>query len=168
MEAMLSKSQLFETYRVLGLAAMHPAGAEYKVAWAMTLLESGADTESLAELATFQPPFNEFEIDDYFGRVLKELAIARPPDDDSLMGYAKVIAQECVEGKIKPEIAASKLYSANVDLDYPEYLNHFTELEDEWYCEHINGWTRDQRKNEIIKACQALDNSIKFPVFRSA
>ncbi|WP_444921764.1 hypothetical protein ACJJID_05130 [Microbulbifer sp. CnH-101-G] len=53
MEVMLSKSQLFETYKVLGLAAMHPAGAEYKVAWAMTLLESGADTESLAELADF-------------------------------------------------------------------------------------------------------------------
>lgn len=87
---MLSDSQKIETYKVLGQVAMGCGGSEHKCAWALSLLEQGIETENLAILATLQKPINEFEADDYFNRVLRELSIERPNDEDAIEGYARV------------------------------------------------------------------------------
>lgn len=89
-EYMLSDSQKIETYKVLGQVAMGCGGSEHKCAWALSLLEQGIETENLAILATLQKPINEFEADDYFNRVLRELSIERPNDEDAIEGYARV------------------------------------------------------------------------------
>ena len=160
---MFSESQKIETYKALGQIAMGGGGSEYKCTWAMSLLEQGVDTPNLAILATLLKPINEFEADDYFNRVLKELNIERPKDEEAIEGYAKVLMKEVAEGSLAPETGASMIYSTNVKLDYPSSFGEFTVLEDEWYCECINGWSKEQRRNEIIKACTEAYEVLNYP-----
>ena len=160
---MLSESQKIETYKTLGLVSMCSGGSEFKIKWAMSLLEQGVETENLAVLATMLKPVNEFEGDEYFDKVLGELSIIRPSKQDSIEGYAKVLAKEVVEGQLQPESGVTMIYSANVQLDYPGPLGEFTSLEDEWYCECINGWSKQQRAEEIVKACKEAFEALKYP-----
>ena len=106
---------------------------------------------------------NEFEADDYFNRVLVELGIERPSDEAAIEGYAKVLTDEVAKGYLSPESAVSMIYSANVRLDYPGSLGNFTALEDEWYCECINGWSKQKRNEEIIKACKEAYEVLNYP-----
>ncbi len=160
---MLSESQKIGTYKALGQVAMGSGGSEYKCAWALSLLEQGLETPNLAILATLMKPINEFEADDYFNRVLNELSIERPHDEEAIEGYARVLVKEVVEGFLEPEAGASMIYSANIKLDYPSSFCEFTVLEDEWYCESINGWSKEQRKNEIIRACKEAYEVLSYP-----
>ncbi len=160
---MLSESQKIETYKALGKVAMCSGGSEHKVSWAMSLLEQGVETEKLVILATLLKPLNEFEVDDYFNSVLTELGINRPNDDEAIEGYAKVFTKEVVDGRLSPESGASKIYAANVQLGYPGSFGEFTVLEDEWYCECINGWSKEQRRNEIVKACKEAYKVLNYP-----
>nr|WP_159063805.1 hypothetical protein [Thaumasiovibrio occultus] len=164
---MLSKPQQHETYRVLGLAALHSDGSDHKVAWALDLLQQGVETPHLAILATLLSPVNEFEADDYFNRVLSELKVKKPSDDEALEGYAKVLAQDIVDGDLSPESGVRQIYLVNVKLNFPGFLSEYTALEDEWYCECINGWSAHKRRDEIIKVCKATLETLNYPdVFR--
>lgn len=165
---MFSDSQKIETYKALGQIAMVSGGSEYKCAWAMSLLEQGVDTPNLAILATLLKPINEFEADDYFNRVLKELNIDRPSDEGAIEGYARVLMKEVIDGSLAPEIGASMIYGANIKLGYPESFGEFTVLEDEWYCECINGWSKEKRRAEIIKACKEAYEFLNYPIIFKA
>lgn len=160
---MFSESQKIETYKAMGQIAIVSGGSEYKCAWAMSLLEQGVDTPYIAILATLIKPINEFEADDYFNRVLSELDIERPNDEEAIEGYAKVLMKEVVDGSLTPEVGVSMIYNANVKLDYPSSFGDFTVLEDEWYCECINGWSKEQRKTEIINACKDTYEVLNYP-----
>ncbi|MCE2596674.1 hypothetical protein K6Y31_17945 [Motilimonas cestriensis] len=165
---MFSESDKHETYRVLGLAAMCSGGGEYKVDWAMYLLESGVETENLAILATLLKPVNEFEAEDYFNRVLNELKIIRPSQEAALAGYAWVLAKDIIDGVLAPDSGVSQIYAVNMALDYPGTLGEFTALEDEWYCECINGLSKQKRREEIIKACNECLEVLQYPdVFKA-
>ena len=165
---MLSESQIIETYKVLGQIAMSSGGSGYKCAWAMSLLMQGVETPNLAILATLLKPINESEADDYFNRVLKELNIDRPSDECAIEGYARVLMKEVVEGSLAPELGASMIYSANIQLGHPESFSEFTVLEDEWYCECVNGWSKEQRRAEILKACKEAYEFLTYPVIFKA
>ncbi|MCE2573746.1 hypothetical protein [Motilimonas eburnea] len=141
---MFSDSQKIETYKALGQIAMSSGGSEYKCAWAMSLLEQGVDSPSLVILATLLKPINEFEADDYFNRVLKELNIERPSDAGAIEGYARVLMKEVIDGSLALEMGASMIYGAYIKLGYPELFGEFTVLEDDWYCECINGWSKEK------------------------
>ena len=160
---MFDRLQKRETYRVLGLAAMHSGGSEYKISWAMHLLEQGVETSSLAILASLLSPVNEFEAEDYFNIVLSELGIERPDDDAVLKGYVKALVQDVLEGTLSPEVAVSQINEINILLGYPDELAEYISLDDEWYCECINGWSEEQRRREIIKACKDVDNKFTYP-----
>jgi hypothetical protein len=151
-------SQKEETYKTLGLAAMHSGGAEYKVSWAMYLLEDGIETDDLLILATLLKPWNEFEVEDYFNRTLHELDIERPTSEKAIEKYIKVVASEAINEVVSPGVAVAKIYEANIQLGYPGELGEFTSLEDEWYCECINGWSKEKRNEEILKACREIIN----------
>lgn len=162
---MLSELQKIETYKVLGKVAMggRASGSKHKVAWAMSLLEQGVETNSLAILATLLKPVNEFEADDYFNRVLIELGIHRPGKESAIEGYAKVLTKEVFEGRLSPKAGASLIYEANVQLDYPAELYEFTILYNEWYCKGINSWSKEQRREEIVKACKEVYEVLNYP-----
>ncbi|MFO6422969.1 hypothetical protein [Motilimonas sp. KMU-193] len=160
---MFSDSQKIETYKVLGQIAMGSGTSEYKCAWAMNLLEQGVDSAHLAVLATLLKPINEFEADDYFNRVLNELNINRPCDEDAIEGYARVLMKEVIDGSLTPEAGASMIYNASIQLGVPASLGEFPVLEDEWHCECINGWSKERRRAEIIKACKAAYKALNYP-----
>ena len=148
---------------VLGQAALYPGGAEYKVAWAMRLFESGIESESLAILATLMAPVNAFEADAYFLKVLSELGITPPDREQALRGYARALAKKVVSNTLAPDIGVAKIYEVNVHLDYPGLFAEFTALEDEWYCESIQGWSQQRRNLEIVNACEILCAKLHYP-----
>jgi archaellin len=160
---MLTEIQKIATYKMLGLITLCSGGSEHKMNWAMNLLENNIETENLAILATLLKPINEFEVDEYFNRVLRELNTLMPSKPQAIEGYAKVLAKEVIEGSITPESGASKIYEANVQLGYVQQLSEFVDLDDEWYCEHIYGWSKEQRKEEIIRASKAAFESLNYP-----
>ncbi|MCX2524439.1 hypothetical protein [Larsenimonas rhizosphaerae] len=165
---MFTESQKIETYKMLGQVAMCSGGSEYKIAWAMSLLEQGVASPNLDILATLSKPVNEFEADDYFNRVLTELGILWPGDEAAIEGYAKVISLEVIEGQISPESGASRMYALYAPLNYPDPLHEFSSLDDEWYCECINGWSEQQRRDEIVRACKEAYEAFCFPcVFKT-
>ena len=164
---MLSQMQKHETYKVLGLAAMSSTSSKHKISWAMTLLEQGVEAENLSILATLSNPVNEFEADDYFDRTLRELGIEMPSYDCALEGYAKALATDVVNGVLSPEEGASKLYGIKVKLENSEPLAEYSVLDDESFCE-LNGWSKQKRKDEIIKACKETIRQFNYPkVFKA-
>ena len=160
---MLTDLQKLETYKMLGLISLCSGGGEHKIKWAMYLLENYIESENLAILATLLKPINEFEVDEYFNSVLRELGISMPSRSQAIEGYAKVLVKEVIERSISLESVASKIYEVNVQLGYLKKLREFTVLEDEWYCEHINGWSKKQREEEIIKASKAAYETLNYP-----
>ena len=167
-DSMLTPAQELETIKAFGLIAMTVGGSELKVNWAMSLLEQGIETENLCVLASLLNPLNEFEVDEYFGLVISELDLITPNSEEAVEGYAKILAHEVIRGIITPEIGASKIYDANVFLDYPESFAEYTIYEDEWYCEHINGWSKEKRREEIIKACKVSYGLLGYPCINKA
>ena len=167
-DSMLTPAQKLETIKAFGLIAMTVGGSELKVNWAMSLLEQGVETENLCVLASLLKPLNEFEVDEFFNIVISELDLKLPKPEEAVEGYAKILAHEVIQGIISPEIGASNIYDANVFLDYPELFAEYTIYEDEWYCEHINGWSKEKRREEIIKACKVSYGLLGYPCINKA
>lgn len=160
---MLTEKQRNITYRVLGLTAIRQGGAEFKVEWALSLLETGLGSDNILILASLLAPLDEFETDHYFRLVLDELNIQDMSREQAIEGYAKVLSQEVANGSIKPETAIDQLARINSTLDYPAEYQATNLLEDEWYCTHILGWTAERRTEEIVKACEQLSLTLHFP-----
>lgn len=160
---MLFENQIHETYKVLGLTAMCSMGGEHKIAWAMRLLEQDIESEAVAILAGISNPINEFEVDEYFIKALSDLSIERPPYAEALWGYTKAVATEVINGVQSPDEGVSLIYEIYICLNYPDQLSAFTELNDEWLCECIMGWSSDQRRAEIIKACDEVIHRTEYP-----
>ena len=162
-DSMLTPAQKLETIKAFGLIAMKVGGSDIKVNWAMSLLEQGVETENLCVLASLLKPLNEFEVDEFFNIVITELSLKLPTPEEAVEGYVKILAHEVIHGIISPETGASKIYDANIFLDYPESFAEYTIYEDEWYCEHINGWSKEKRREEIIKACKVSYGLLGYP-----
>ncbi len=160
---MLTDEQKEEAYIILGYTAMVSGGAEQKVKWAMYMLESGAESDDLAILATFTPLFNDFEVEDYFNRVLTQLEIKRPDKKEAIYGYVKAMVKKALQSEVMPDEVVAKIYQANIKLDYPSELGEFIALEDEWYCDHVNGWSKEKRHSEILKACKDVYEELEYP-----
>jgi hypothetical protein len=162
-EIMLSELQKIETYKCLGAVGMVSGGGEFKISWALSLLMQNVETENLGILATLLKPVNEFEIDDYFNRVLGELGVERPNNQAAIEGYVKVLAKEVIQGDLDPETSVSMIYAAYVELNYPESLSEFTTLHDKWFCENIIGWSQSQRIKNIFSACKEVFEALEYP-----
>ncbi|MEG3753732.1 hypothetical protein [Psychromonas arctica] len=160
---MLTSTQELETIKAFGLIAMTVGGSKLKVNWAMSLLEQGVETENLCILASLLNPLNEFEVDEHFNIVISELDLKFPKLEEAVEGYVKILAHEVIRGMLPPEDGASKIYDANVFLGYPESFSEYTIYEDEWYCEHINGWSKEKRQEEIIQACKVSFGLLRYP-----
>ncbi len=119
---MLTDEQKEEAYIILGYTAMVSGGAEQKVKWAMYMLESGAESDDLAILATFTPLFNDFEVEDYFNRVLTQLKIKKPDKKEAIYGYVKAMVKKALQNEVMPDEVVAKIYRANIKLDYPSEL----------------------------------------------
>ena len=160
---MISESQRHETDIMLGRAAMSPVGGEHKIAWAMSLVEQGVMSEALIILAGLSHPMNNFEIEDFVNRALRELSIERPNPTGALLRYAKALALEVIREERPAEAAVVLICEVNTHLNHPDELSRFPRLSDQWFCEHMEGWSEERRREEIVRACHELVTQINDP-----
>ncbi|MES2826067.1 MAG: hypothetical protein V4732_20875 [Pseudomonadota bacterium] len=80
---MLTEFLKLVTYKMLGLISLCSGGSDHKIKWAMYLLENNVESENLEILATLLKPINEFEVDEYFHRILRELDILMPSKSEA-------------------------------------------------------------------------------------
>lgn len=157
-----------ETHKLFGISSGGVKAADEKVKWAMFLLENGIEVEDISSLAMLTKPYNEFEADQYFQNVLKELKIKKPGDEEALWNYAFITAKEVIDRELAPEKGIEFLYGVNIELDYPNQLGRFSDLEDEWYCINVIGMTKHERNKAIVAACKDLIEIIDEPELHKA
>ena len=115
---------------VVKLLAELSFGQEVVSDWAVRCLEKGFDSKSLRMLASMNNAYSSSELDEYLKRSLKELGWDKIKEQDYLMRYAEILAQEILEGKIDPLKAALLIYDILKDLDYPPELQGFIEIDE--------------------------------------
>ena len=98
--------------------------------WAIKCLESGYDSKSLRMLASMSKWDSSSELDNYLNRSLKELGWDKIEKEDYLMRYVEILAKEILENKIDPIKSSRKIYQILVDLDYPQRLQGWFEIDE--------------------------------------
>ncbi|KAB0665672.1 hypothetical protein F6V25_08095 [Oryzomonas japonica] len=119
-----------------GKRALGSAQAKDYTDWAVSLLCEGCDSESVAILAGIglDKETGSEEIEKYFQKSLKELALSLPPHEESLRIYAEYLCKQIVAGELEPEKGLSILeafYSCS-NYDEPIYSIWDTLGEDVW------------------------------------
>jgi hypothetical protein len=128
------------------------------VDWAVSMLEQGANSDSLCSLAFETKPFNPFEMAELVDNALKELNVVSIPTVESAARIiASIRVRQALDGKRPVDAVLMELSELCVDLDhlsdiYDFYLLRFAS-EDlkandvQWY------WPSATRKNidEVIK-----------------
>lgn len=105
-------------------------GKDESVNWAISCLESGYDSKSLRMLASMNNSFSSSEIDAYLNRSLQELGWDKFEQEDYLMKFAEITAQETLDGKIKDFVAAQYIYTILKKLNYPPRLGGWFEIDE--------------------------------------
>ena len=63
---------------------------------------------------------------------------------------------EMIRGALSAEEGVVLISEVNVCLGHPDELSRFPRLNDQWLCEHFEGWSEERRREEIIRACHEL------------
>ena len=96
--------------------------------WAISLLEQGVDSKNIRILASMFNTDVFLEVEDYFLRSLKDLDWKFPNTEECLEIYARLIAAEIVDGKIKPFDGCVIMREIHASLDYPQHLSNWISL----------------------------------------
>ena len=123
------------TDEIVRFLAEHHWSKEELPDWAIRCLEKDFDSKSLRILASMSKRDSASELNDYFQRSLKELGWDKIEKQDYLIGYSKLLAQEIIDEKTDPLEASRKIYRILVDLDYPQELLGWFEI-DEMICDY--------------------------------
>ena len=121
--------------------------------WAIQLLEQGFDSRNIRILASMFNADIFLEVEGYFHKSLKDLAWEFPNIEDCLLRYARFIANEIIEGKIKPFegcIIMREIYNA---LDCPAILANWISLYwagDDYYWQGDN-LTEEELDKQIVQ-----------------
>lgn len=95
--------------------------------WAPSMLEHEQNSLSLSILASLRPPYNLFEVEDYFQRTLKELSLSEPSEQECLI-YRRL--QTIVQHEERALTEANYLYIMFIELDCPTELVGWLEISD--------------------------------------
>ncbi|MEH7467005.1 hypothetical protein V7195_10805, partial [Priestia megaterium] len=98
--------------------------------WALSMLEHEQDSLSLSILASLQPPYNLFEIEDYFQRTLKELSLLKPSEQKCTDYLIYTRLQTIVQHEERALTEANHLYNMFIELDCPTKLVGWLEISD--------------------------------------
>ncbi|MHC8515085.1 hypothetical protein [Sporosarcina sp. ITBMC105] len=132
------------------------------VCWAIGLLENNQTSPSLLMLASLRTPFNPFEVENYFHRAVRELAIQRPSIEACSMQVTRCLLSKVVEEKEKALDHAYTLYQVLRD-DFPDADSAtwfaLSELIDDYrYGDNSEKLTEDELIRRIVeKAKEQLD-----------
>jgi hypothetical protein len=104
------------------------------LAWAVQMLESGKDSESLCILASLTPPFNYWEVQRYLEAAIQEIGLERLSETPALSAFVADALRCMLSGDTTVAETLSKLRDLCVAYDhpnslYPFYMLHFA-LED--------------------------------------
>lgn len=91
--------------------------------WAVSQLEQGRDSKNLGMLAAMFDATVVLDVEDHFRRSFNELRWELPPRGECVERYAKHIASEIVEGKIKPAEGCVQLANLYYLLEHPAFLS---------------------------------------------
>ncbi len=135
---------------------------EYKVIdekelsdWAIELVENDIQSESLILLAGIAP--SEYaEASGLLKMVISELGFSWPSDKVLSLAYAKIIAQQILDGEIQPNLGCAKIGEINHHLNWPEELTYFGMISHEQTGHENIGITRKSVIPEIISAAKEL------------
>ncbi|MFS0904230.1 hypothetical protein AB3N02_14335 [Priestia aryabhattai] len=98
--------------------------------WALSMLEHEQDSLSLSILASLRPPYNLFEIEDYFHRTLKELSLPEPSEQERTDYLIYMRLQTIVQHEEMALTEANHLYTMFIELDCPTELVSWLEISD--------------------------------------
>jgi len=131
------------------------------VDWATMALCSGADSPSLRILAGLDPQSNGFEIRDYTRKALEELGIKPLSGVESVLAYARDLAEEIVENSQKLRANLNTLYQLCHTNDYLAELHDFylldcayTDFDHQDVQYYWQGATKENIEAIAIQACQ--------------
>ena len=119
-----------ETQTIIAKRYLGSATCEDYVDWAMACLEADIDSKNIRILASLQKPLYPSEVDDYFYRSLNDLGWTMPEERESLLQYARLLAQQIVSDDLPPVEGCRKMYDIVVALEYPSELIPWIYLED--------------------------------------
>jgi hypothetical protein len=98
--------------------------------WALSMLEREQDFLSLSILASLRPPYNLFEIEDYFQRTLKELSLSELSEQECTEYLIYTRLQKIVQHEEMALTEANHLYTMFIELDCPTELVAWLEISD--------------------------------------
>ncbi len=118
------------TKRFFARLYLDQAKSDDYVDWAIACLGDGFDSKNLRMLAATGKPFYPSEIEDRFRRSLDELGWSHPSRKESLLSYAKELAEEIVIGNLYPPAGCNQIYKIALTLEYPDELTEWIYLDD--------------------------------------
>ena len=148
------------------LAGKRALGSAYTkdyTEWAESLLYEDIESENVAILASMgyeRDPDSE-EVETYFLKSLKDLALTLPNEKEGLKIYAKALCEQIVSGDSEPEEGVGILESSYSKSDYEAIYSIWDELsEDLWMVNDRDGCIFNtglsaENKNEYIKGVAA-------------
>ena len=111
-----------ETLTIIAKRYLSSARCEDYVEWARACLETSVDSKSIRILASLQKPLYSSEVDEYFYRALKELGWTMLDERESLLGYARLVAQQILSAELAPWEGCRTMYRIMTALEYPDEL----------------------------------------------
>ena len=117
-----------ETRELLARRYADAATSEELIDWAVSLLEAGVSSKSVAVLAGLTSLYT-VEIEDYFGRSLRELGWSPPGRDESLLWYARHTARKILDGAVGAREGCAIIYRLVGTFDHPAALSRWSCLQ---------------------------------------
>ena len=118
--------------RLLGQRKLGLISGSAIVDWGVDALVAGWESRSLNVLAGLAKPPNEFEVDEYVGRMLKELDVRVPDDKEFAKLYGMAVAGEMLAGTTTPYDGARELFNLWLRSGCPGDLQAWCGYEDEY------------------------------------
>ena len=151
------KEPVLSTYKILKQKALNADIDESCVDWAMEMMEAGYEADSLYQLAGASKPYNQFELQDLTGKVLKDLQLDYSGKRKVLKEYICFLITSNVE---KPENYYKILrelrdiyYELDMDREYQDLALLYWAKDDLLHVNYQHYWEGANRENidRIIK-----------------
>ncbi len=138
------------TYYFCSRISKGEADATEYVDWAIEQLVKGIETPSVKILASFMKPLYKPELEEYFYKSLDELGWGFPPFIENARICVKYLAEKILDGSLEPIKGAHEIYTYVRDLNYPEDLIVWLEIDD-YIDERVYNSIYQMRDEELIE-----------------
>ncbi|WP_046213557.1 hypothetical protein [Paenibacillus wulumuqiensis] len=105
------------------------SGSDY-LNWGFSLLENDVESESLFKLSSMSKADSLFIFEDFFYKLLEEMGLKRPTDEETVEAHIILMCQEIINQKSDLLKIASDIFREVVELHYPDDLVVWLEIND--------------------------------------